>query len=376
MTSNNIKESSLITFCIATLGYGGVGKNRLTLSNKLLEEGYRVNFIMAKTSSPYLNKLNTHISTFKLTTSHSIFALPQLSHYIKKEKPSVIFTERNRINKLTLRARYISRSKTTIFSTLHGDLSSKYNMLPDKKKKKFTLDMLKYYAQNDKIIPVSKGIEKDLIYNWGFQAKDIFTIYNPVLTENFYEKMNEDIYHPWHEEKNIPVIISVGRLEYQKDYTTLIKAFAQARQQVKCRLLILGEGKEREKLIQLIKDLNLEKDIDLPGFVENPYPYIKKSDLFVLSSLWEGLPTVLIEALATGTPVIATNCPYGPDEILEDGLLGRLVPVQNIDSLSQAIVESLQREAGKNEVPFEKLEKYTSGYAAKRYVELIEEYLK
>jgi len=139
--------------------------------------------------------------------------------------------------------------------------------------------------------------------------------------------------------------VAVGRLQMQKDYPTLLHAFAQVRKNRPVRLLILGEGKDRLALEELIKELGLEQDVSLPGFVMNPYAYMARASLFVLSSRWEGLPTVLIEALCCGTPVVSTDCPSGPREILRDGQYGQLVPVGDVDGLAQAIEAALNSKA-------------------------------
>jgi glycosyltransferase involved in cell wall biosynthesis len=117
----------------------------------------------------------------------------------------------------------------------------------------------------------------------------------------------------------------------------LIEAFAQVRKSHPTRLLILGEGEERPQLEALIRQLGLEQDVNLPGFVSNPYPYMAHAALFVLSSRWEGLPTVLVEAMSLRTPVIATDCPSGPREILGNGQYGQLVPVGDSSALALAI---------------------------------------
>jgi glycosyltransferase involved in cell wall biosynthesis len=133
----------------------------------------------------------------------------------------------------------------------------------------------------------------------------------------------------------------VGRLTREKDFSTLIQAFSAVRKVFRCRLLILGEGRERTDLEQLVHDLNVDGDVSMPGFVNNPYKYMSHSSLFVLSSVWEGLPTVLIEALALGVPVVSTDCESGPREILKNGLLGTLTPVGDIASMTGHILKSL-----------------------------------
>ncbi|MFM7368922.1 MAG: glycosyltransferase, partial [Sphaerospermopsis kisseleviana] len=154
----------------------------------------------------------------------------------------------------------------------------------------------------------------------------------------------EPLNHPWFAQGKLPVILSVGRLTLAKDFTTLIRAFAHLNQQHSARLMILGEGEDRAKLESLVKSLGLEEQVSLPGFVDNPFPYMKQASVFVLSSNREGMPNALLQAIACGTPVVATDYPSGPREILEDGKWGKLVTVGDVDAMAEAIMASLQGE--------------------------------
>jgi len=198
-----------------------------------------------------------------------------------------------------------------------------------------------FYPWADKVVAVSKGVADDLVRITRLPKDKIQVIYNPVVTSEFFIKAEEPLDHPWFKPGEPPVILGVGRLTEAKDFPTLIRAFTLVRKERPARLMILGEGEDRPKLDALVKELGLEKDVALPGFVENPYKYMKRAAVFVLSSKWEGLPTVLIEAMALGTPVVSTACPSGPSEILEGGKWGRLVPVGDVEALAKAIVEAL-----------------------------------
>jgi glycosyltransferase involved in cell wall biosynthesis len=198
-----------------------------------------------------------------------------------------------------------------------------------------------FYPWADGIVAVSKGASDDLAQMAGLDRKRIRTIYNPVVLPELLGKTQTALEHPWFEANQPPVILGVGRLHPQKDFATLIQAFAQVRQRRQARLLILGEGPERPKLEALVKKLGVEQDASLPGFVTNPYPYMAHAALFVLSSVEEGLGNVLIEALYCGTSLISTDCPSGPREILKDGQYGQLVPVGDVTALARAIETAL-----------------------------------
>jgi glycosyltransferase involved in cell wall biosynthesis len=197
------------------------------------------------------------------------------------------------------------------------------------------------YPWADGIVAVSQGVADDLAQQIGIPRERIQVILNPIVTPELQRKAKAPLEHPWFSPGQPPVVLAVGRLHPQKDYPTLLEAFAQVRQARPARLLILGEGGERSRLEALIHQLGLEEDVSLPGFVENPFAYMSHASVFVLSSRWEGLPTVLIEALYCGAPLVATDCPSGPREILANGQYGRLVPVSDVRALAKAVEVTL-----------------------------------
>ncbi|MGM0629366.1 MAG: glycosyltransferase, partial [Patescibacteria group bacterium] len=200
-----------------------------------------------------------------------------------------------------------------------------------------------YWLANG-IVVNSEGSAEDLSRTAWIYRKSITVIDNPAVTSDMLEQAKEPAGHPWLKDKEAPVVLSVGRFHKQKDFPTLIKAFARRRRKEPMKLIILGEGEKREELEDLVKELGVEESVSMPGFVENPYAYMSKADVFVLSSLWEGQPNALIEALACGAPVISTECPSGPKEILEDGIYGELVPVSDEKAMAEAIGKVLKEE--------------------------------
>ena len=201
--------------------------------------------------------------------------------------------------------------------------------------------MRRLYPKADRIVAVSQGVADDLISLLNLPHEKVTVIYNPVVTPELFEQAKQPVSHPWFEQNQLPVILAVGRLTRQKDYLTLFRAFSLVRQVRPAKLLILGEGEERANLERLAIELGIQNDVSMPGFVDNPFAFIAKASVFVLSSAWEGLPTVLIEALACGCPVVATDCRSGPREILDNGRYGRLVPVGDHEALAKAILDTL-----------------------------------
>jgi len=193
----------------------------------------------------------------------------------------------------------------------------------------------------DAVIAVSHDVAEDIVRHTGLDRNQITTIYNPTVTPDLAEKAKLYVDHPWLTPGSPPVILGAGRLSPQKDFQTLIKAFARIRAVHPARLIILGEGKKRNQLQALAQSLGVGDDVALPGFVENPFAWMTRSSIFVLSSAWEGLPGVLIEALACGCPTVSTDCPGGAAEILANGLYGMLVPVGDDKALAEAILATL-----------------------------------
>jgi glycosyltransferase involved in cell wall biosynthesis len=200
-------------------------------------------------------------------------------------------------------------------------------------------------------------------------------IRNPVITPDLARAAAEPCPHPWVAEPSPargPVIVGAGRFQRQKDFPTLIRAFARLRLERPCRLLLLGEGGWRDRLVALIQDLGLGAEVDLPGFQPNLYPFLARADLFVLSSAWEGSPNVLTEAMALGTPVVSTDCPSGPREILEGGRFGPLVPVGDTDALAAAMARTLDSPLPAQTL-IEAVAEYRQEISAARYLAVLEE---
>ena len=193
------------------------------------------------------------------------------------------------------------------------------------------------FANAAHCVAVSQGVSESLADAIGVPSEKITTIYNPVVTPDIAKRAAEQPNHPWFLDHGEPIILAAGRFEKQKDYPTLIRAFARVSVRRPCRLIILGEGSKRTEIEGLVQEFNLTDRVSLPGWVENPFAFMARASLFVLSSRWEGLPTVLVEALACGCPCVSTDCPSGPAEILQDGEFGVLVPVGDSEALAEAM---------------------------------------
>ena len=270
--------------------------------------------------------------------------LPDFVRYLRCERPQVLLSALIHLNLVAIWARRLAGVPTHLVIAEHSTLSQElragsnqgkwgYRFLPPL--------VARTYPWAEAIIAVSAGVADDLSALAEIPRERIMTIYNPVVTPDLEEKSRASCDHPWFARGGPPVLLAVGRLSVEKDFPTLLRAFAQVRALRSARLVILGEGEERTKLEALARELGVAADVALPGFVLNPFLYMARAAVLVLSSVYEGLPSVLIEAMACGCPVVSTDCPSGPAEILEGGRYGALVPVGNIEAMAKAICTAL-----------------------------------
>lgn len=329
-----------IAIFLMDLGGGGAERVMVNLARGFLDRGMEIDLVLVKAEGPYLSQLPPNINIVALSCDRLLTSLPALIKYLRKERPSVLMSALEDTNLVALWARKLSNVSTQVVVTVHNNLSREAKN-STKLKRKLTPQLVKiFYPWADKIVAVSKGVANDLI-QMGLPSQKVFAVYNPIVTTELKEKLKEQLTHPWFLLGQPPVIIGVGRLTKQKDFSTLIHAFALVRKQKMARLLILGDGEEREALESLVKKLGLTEDVELMNFVSNPYVYMAGSSILVLTSAWEGFGNVLVEAMAAGTPVVSTSCESGPTEILAEGQYGKLVDVGDVDAMANAILHTL-----------------------------------
>jgi glycosyltransferase involved in cell wall biosynthesis len=270
-------------------------------------------------------------------------ALLPLRNYIRRAQPDVILSAMNYANVVALWAKRFSRVKTLLVVSEHSTFSAAMQAPPNLRTRLALPTLMRLsYPLADEIVAVSRGVADDLVKHCGIPKERISVIHNPIRFDDILEKANDPVDHPWYRPGMSPVLLSVGRLHRAKDYPNLLRAFSIVRKKANVRLIILGEGKERSHLNTLTRHLNIEQDVDMPGFQKNPYNFMASSKVFVLSSKFESFSNVLLEAIACGCPVVSTDCPHGPKEIFEMTGVGRLVPVAHPELLADAILEALQ----------------------------------
>lgn len=334
--------SEKVTLFLPSLNGGGAERAMVNLAKGLSKFGFHVDLVLVKATGPYLAQVPQSVRVFDLKSKRVLKSLFPLVNYLRKERPKVVISALNHVNVITILAKQITGVDTRLIITEHSTLSVSQKHAQNKRSKFIPVFMRYLYPLADQVVAVSKGVAKDLACQIRLPIDKIKVIYNPIIDDQLLEKSWQKIEHPWFVDKRAPIILSVGRLTVAKDYPTLIKAFAQVRKQIPAKLVILGEGEERSELEKLVNSLGLYEDVWMPGFVENPYAYMRNANVFVLSSKWEGFGNVIVEALACDCPVIATDCPSGPKEILENGKYGTLVPVGDDKILAEKIKETLQ----------------------------------
>lgn len=370
-----------IALFIPSLGGGGVERVTLNLARSFVERGYRIDLVVGRAQGSSRNRVPDQVNVvalrasppgwtrflilaadpkglktllrpvlLPLNRSGQFCYLSDLTRYLRRERPQVLLSAMTKSNLTAVWARHLAGVPNRLVISEHNALSPNIS-LPRKKenwRRRFLSSLVgRVYPGADAIIAVSDGVADDLALCTGIRREHITTIYNPIVTPELIHQSRAPLDHPWLQPGTPPVVLGVGRLHEQKDFPTLLRAFARARAKQEAHLVILGEGKAKHarlstELMALATQLGIADDVVLLGFVDNPFAYMARASVFVLSSAWEGFGNVIAEALACGCPVVSTDCPSGPAEILEHGKYGPLVPVGDDVALADAILSVLK----------------------------------
>lgn len=322
---------------------GGAEREMIYLANEFARKGYLVDLIVHRDSGPLESLVSGAVNKLIIDKTYGHDVL-YLAKYMRKNKPQFMLSTLHMPNWTLAIAKLLSFTKTKISWRIVISLSESKKDGKGIVSKLLNLCYPILSRNVNNITCVSKGVAEDLITNFSVIRKKVNVMYNPAYTSDIHYLAKEKVKHPWFEEK-YKTITSLGRLSSQKDFRTLISAFKIVNQQVpEARLLILGEGSLRSELQTHIDTLKLSNVVELHGFELNPYKYLAKSNMFVLSSIYEGFGNVIVEALALNIPVVSTDCPSGPSEILNYGEWGELVAIRDIDALSDAILLTFGKE--------------------------------
>ena len=332
------------------LGGGGSQRRTLTLAGAFAERGHVVDLVVLDATGPLRDRLPSGIRLVELDSGPIArtgrrwsrrlelrLAGRALAGYLQRERPDALLAAACHVNPAAVRAHRRADVPSALVLRASNHLSDRADRGAGR--------VRRLYPQADAIIGVSRAVSEDVRCLVGLAGDRVTTVYSPIWTPSLLANARAPLDHPWFVPGAPPVVSGVGRLTPQKDFPTLVRAFARVRARRPARLVILGAAKRarrREALLALARDLGVAEDVWLPGYVENPLRYLARSAVFALSSAWEGLPAVLIEAMACGCPVVSTDCPGGSREILEDGRWGPLVPPGEPEALATAIGEMLR----------------------------------
>jgi glycosyltransferase involved in cell wall biosynthesis len=381
---------------------GGIQKVSLVLAGALIERGYPLDLLVCRNGGALtamvpeaacvtelprapLWKARQMVLTSRaarlphlaaeLFLSPTLTHLPALVRALVERRPAALYTATPFMNVEAALAQKIAGTATRVITTEHNAISRGNPLAAGWHGRLLPRLMRAVYPMAAANVAVSDGVAEDLAAWAGIERARITTIYNPVVTPELLAEATHPVAHPWLQGTGPPVILAAGRLGRAKDFRMLIRAFAILRRQRAARLIILGKVRSEKKTAKRIAELEaiargqgVADDVDLPGFVANPIAYNSRASLFALSSINEGLPGVLIQALACGCPVVSTNCPSGPFEILDGGRYGLLVPVGDADALAKAMATTLdappEREALRRRAELFNVDRAVSRYEA------------
>jgi glycosyltransferase involved in cell wall biosynthesis len=322
---------------------GGAERISVNLAAGMATRGLPVDLVLVKAVGPYLEQVPPSVRVVDLGCERHLTSLLPLARYLRREEPRVLLSALTHTNLYALAARALARVPTRVVIRINNTLIEEQRDERGLLTRLVRPPMVRLlYPLADGAVAVSQGAAEHLRHALPNFRVPMEVIINPVVVPSLYLQAREPLSHPWFERGEPPVFLAVGRLVPQKDFATLVRAFALVQGRLRSRLMVLGEGEERGRLELLIAEHGLRDSVELPGFVPNPYPYMAAARGVVLSSRYEGSPSVLVEALALGTSVASTDCPSGPREILQDGRWGRLVPVGDVASLAAAMAEILE----------------------------------
>ena len=348
---------------------GGAERVMAILANELVGRGIAVDLLLVRAVGEYLSQLSPVVHVVELPASRIATSVVPLARYLRQARPQCLLSTLTAVNLVALLAHRLSRSPARMVLREASTLSIAARSTPRLKDRVLPHLAKRAYPLADQIIAVSKGVANDLHDTWKIPRDKITVVYNPIVDADLAQLSAQPARHPWLEDPDRPLVLGVGRLTRAKNFALLLRAFALMRRQVPARLIILGEGEERAALTDLARELAIAEDVAMPGFADNPFAYMAKASVFVLSSSWEGLPGVLIQAMACGCPVVSTDCPHGPREILDEGRIGCLVPTDDPEALSAGMLAALRGELRQADPDW--LAQFSTEHIIQRYLQVL-----
>ena len=331
-------EPRSVALFLPSLEGGGAERVFVDLANEFADLGLQVDLVLAGAHGPYLDEVSRAVRVVDLHASRVLWSLPKLVRYLRSERPDVLLSGLEHSNIVALLSRLAAGVGTRCVISVRSVPTAVHREARSIRSWAVLQLARTVYRFADAIIANSEAVVADLSQNLNVPKGRMHLVYNPLNIPQLQRLSEQTVDHPWCERGTAPIVLAVGSLTPLKDFPSLVRAFSSVRSKRDCRLVILGEGPDRATLELLIRQLQLEEYVYLPGFVRNPFSWMRHAGVLVSSSLTEGCPNALMQALACGTPVIGTDCVGGSAEILEGGKWGQLVPVGDADAIAEAVL--------------------------------------
>lgn len=336
-------EERPVAFFVPSMRGGGAERAMLDLARGFASRGLRVDLVLAQAEGAYVSKVPADIRLVDLQARRVLKGLPPLVRYLRSAQPRALVSTQMHANLIALWAKRLAKVPTRVIIREATTGSHPVYRIGSTLRFHITHALARLcYPWADGIVAVSEGVAVDMCRHLGMDGKRVNVIYNAVCVSEIEELARQPVAHPWFVSPHPPIVLSAGRLSPEKDFPTLLRGFARVVRERPARLVILGEGSERAALAGMVQQLGLTGSVDLPGFVDNPFAYMARSAVYVLSSVCEGMPNALVQAALLGIPIVSTDCPSGPREIMEKGGGGRLVPVGDDVRLAETILKTLE----------------------------------
>jgi glycosyltransferase involved in cell wall biosynthesis len=326
---------------VPNLDGGGAEGVMVNLANGLAALGYHVDLVAATRGGVNEQNISGGVNFVRLGASGCLASVPSLTRCLRQKKPHALLSTLSHANLAAIISNRLAGGNSRVIIREAAPIKLTAQYYGSLRTRLAQTGMRWLYPQASFVVANSLGLAGELIESLRLPPAKVRVVENPVIKDDFEALAGERLADPWFHDPRIPVVLGAGRLAVEKDFETLIRAFKILWRKRPARLVILGEGKERQKLEGLVAVEGLQEAVKLPGYLRNPLAYMRHCGCFVLSSRYEGSPNVLIQALAAGARVVSTDCPWGPREILEDGRLGKLAPVGNVEAMAAAVLETL-----------------------------------
>lgn len=361
-----------VALFLPTFTPGGIERSLLNLAEGFVDRGVDVDVLVADRRGSFESRVPAAATVVDLEAGRIRNSVVPLVGYLRRESPDVLFSGHTHANLVAVWSGTLARTGAEVVIGVHNTLSESEDAESGLEPTLIRRLIPVTYRRADRVVAVSEGVAEDVAAVAGLRRDEISVIHNPVIGSEFFASVDEPVSHRWLTDGSNRVVLGAGRLTPQKDFGTLVRAFDSVRETTpNARLLVVGSGEKREELERLVDRFDLRPSVEFVGYVENLYAVMNAADVFVLSSRWEGFGIVLVEAMAAGTPVVATDCPHGPSEILDRGRFGRLVGVGDVTEMARAIEETLRAESDPGPLRARAMD-FTVEAVVDRYLRLLE----